>query len=1006
MKPAKRAKKDMARLLVAALALTFAFGITAYRSQGHWQFAWDSTSLLAQPELPEGTYDLSSILVLNRVLLQLQENYVEAERLKPRLMLAAGLEEIGDLVPEIVVSFARPLDDNLTEVSVQVGDEEKTFQIGEIESLWEMSLKFKEIFRFMQQQLSDEVDPKEIEYAAINGLLDTTDPHSVHLSPEVYASMVEENRGNFGGLGIVVRMDEGQLKVIELMGEDTPAAAAGVLPDDIILAINGRVTLNMEISEAVSLLRGEPGTTLDLLIRRSDVDSDKIYTVERAEIQIPSVQSKLLSDHIGYVQLSGFQGNTFSDMVDQLDAMQGKAPLKGLILDLRNNPGGLLEQATKISDYFIDSGTLVTTVGAGRRVRQPYPAHEEDSALDYPIVVLVNSSSASASEIVAGALKNLDRALIVGELSFGKGSVQILYELQDGSALKLTVAQYLTPGDLSIQSVGIAPDIELIPMTVKEDELDVFPRRWIRREATLESHLQHESAVASDSADSIHYLAEESDNYPPEKMDQDLLEDAQISFAHAFLKGSPKTLTRETQIDAIKPTLEALKKNEDKKLVKALADQQIDWTDGPFEEPQLSITGSIKPADPLDTQLDAGDEALLQLAVTNTGSKPVYRLYAITESTASWFDDEELIFGRVDPGQTLTRDIKTTLRDSEASRFDSIKAHIFCAAQDHDPSETLSTHELSTEVLGRERPKFAFSYAVLGSGFAHTEENNQLRIFVENLGESTASDLVVYMRNMNGAAVSLNNARSEIAGLKPKSVQSVFFDYQVEEDEADFLDFELHIYDRELGSPLVGVIQVPVAKAQETKAPKNQEAELSYLSRSSSQARAWPQASAPPLFKVAKGDSLLGHSQNGDFVLVSNGELVGWLPSADLKESPNEPPLTAAPELIEGLSAPMVYTVFPPLIMASTETLTTTAESATITGSIFDDGTVHDYYAIVQNEHDHVYESQKVIYQRADKAQVDFELEIPLAPGQNRIKLIARDNQKLDESAVLYVYRQ
>src|SRR5690606_24942579 len=318
-----RAKTNRAiRFGVAILALACAFAVTISKSQGRWQFTWNPKSLFAQPEIEEGTYDLSSIVVLNRVLLQLQENYVEPERFEPKQMLASGLDEIQKSVAEIVATFHTPIAEGPNRVTLQVGDAKETFEFDDIESLWEMSLKYKEIFRFIQENITDEVDPKEIEYAAINGILDTLDPHSVLLSPEVYSDMLEGNRGNFGGLGIVIRMIQGELTVIEPMGDETPAGKAGILRGDKILQIEDQATLNMDISEAVELLRGEPGTTVSLLIDRpgSDWTSPKRYELTRDEIKIPSVESANLGDNIGYIRLKGFQGNTYKDMVSHLEA--------------------------------------------------------------------------------------------------------------------------------------------------------------------------------------------------------------------------------------------------------------------------------------------------------------------------------------------------------------------------------------------------------------------------------------------------------------------------------------------------------------------------------------------------------------------------------------------------------------------------------------------------------------------------------------------------------------
>ncbi|MFN7130746.1 MAG: MXAN_5808 family serine peptidase, partial [Myxococcales bacterium] len=437
-------------------------------------------------------HDLSALKIFNRVVILIKDNYVDPKRVEPRKMLVNALDQVEMRVAEIMVEG----DEKSPKIKLTVGKTSKEFDVTGVDSLWRMSFALKEVFDFINKNLTERDETREIEYAAVNGMLKTLDPHSVLLSPDYFKEMKLQTKGEFGGLGFVIQMKEGNLTVVKVL-KGTPAYKAGIKNKDQILKINAESTVNMDLNEAVARLRGKPDSEVTISLNRQGFPKPKDLTLKRAIINVESVESKLLSNNVGYIKLKGFQGNTARDMHAQIKALREEAgknaaegsKLKGLVLDLRNNPGGLLDQAIQISDAFIDSGTLVTTVGYSDKLREVKKAHPDETERELPIVVIVNSGSASASEIVSGALKNHDRAVVIGRQTFGKGSVQVLYDFPDDSALKLTIAQYLTPGDISIQEVGITPDIQLIPSRVAKDRIDVFAPKKIMGEADLDKHL-------------------------------------------------------------------------------------------------------------------------------------------------------------------------------------------------------------------------------------------------------------------------------------------------------------------------------------------------------------------------------------------------------------------------------------------------------------------------------------------------------------------------------------
>jgi carboxyl-terminal processing protease len=319
---------------------------------------------------------------------------------------------------------------------------------------------FTNILAIVQKNYVDPVSTKQLIEGAINGMLTSLDPHSAYLTPDLYRELQVDTQGSFGGLGIEITVKNGILTVVSPI-EDTPAFRAGIKPGDQILKIEGEFTKDMSLVEAVKKMRGPRGTKVNLTLRREGVPELFDVPVTREIIQIQSVKSRPLEKGYGYVRVTQFQERTDEDLEKSIDRMakQNGGKLEGLVLDLRNNPGGLLTQAVRVSDLFLDSGMIVYTDGRLESQKQRYYSHKRKSHVECPMVVLVNGGSASAAEIVAGALQDHRRALILGTQTFGKGSVQTILPLGDNSALRLTTARYYTPRGRSIQATGITPDI-------------------------------------------------------------------------------------------------------------------------------------------------------------------------------------------------------------------------------------------------------------------------------------------------------------------------------------------------------------------------------------------------------------------------------------------------------------------------------------------------------------------------------------------------------------------
>ena len=349
---------------------------------------------------------------------------------------------------------------------------------------------FTNILSIVKKNYVEDVETKNLVNGAINGMLSSLDPHSAYLTPELYKDLQMDTQGRFGGLGIEITVKSGVLTVVSPI-EDTPAFKAGIKPGDMIFKIEDEFTKDMTLVDAVKKMRGPKGSKINLSIKRDGVPELIDFTLMRDTIRVQSVRSRVLEPGYGYIRLAQFQERSDRDVQKALEKLAAEKPgLKGLVLDLRNNPGGLLTQAVRISDLFLDSGLIVYTEGRIESQKQKYFAQKEGSWMDFPIVVLVNGGSASASEIVAGALQDHKRAVVLGTKTFGKGSVQTILPLDDNSALRLTTARYFTPNGRSIQATGIVPDIVVESTPQQEGKADEKKRSMLREE-NLPGHLQN-----------------------------------------------------------------------------------------------------------------------------------------------------------------------------------------------------------------------------------------------------------------------------------------------------------------------------------------------------------------------------------------------------------------------------------------------------------------------------------------------------------------------------------
>ncbi len=915
----------LAVMAVAAAATGIGFGLVPAGQEGQQSTSplpsldsfvldWDTLAHHGSTVRPtasnekdeEEEHDLSALRLVSRVMFLVQENYVEPDRVDPREMLLGALDFIEKRIPEVLVDDTDAEEKN--RVTLTVNRSTTHIALTGLNAVWDIAPRLKKAFSFIQENLVTTEDTRRIEYAAINGMLSTLDPHSNLLDPEQYSDMKMHTRGEFGGLGFVVSMRDGRLTVMRII-PNTPAHQGGVKPRDVITQIEDESTINMGLTDAVNRLRGKPGTPVNFWIDRDGFEEPKRFTLDRAIIEIESIDPvRLLADSVGYIRVTNFQGHTTRDLRKAIAKLREEAgqDINGLVLDLRGNPGGLLEQAIHVADLFIDRGTIESTVGMNNRLQERKTASREGTLSDIPLIVLVSNTSASASEIVGGAVRNLDRGLVLGNPTFGKGSVQVLYDLVDKSALKLTIAQYLTPGDVSIQDMGIVPDIELTPALVAENRVMVFAPRRTLRESDLESlYGDGESPVTpaigldpfetrrpeaeGDDQEVVSTLTYLRDDVPDDEEIDEFEEpeweaDFHVELARAILAdaGAP---TRRVMLERGKKVIEERRKEERRRIYSAISDLGVDWTPSPKEENSTSSNPNIDASLRFDGPSRAGKETHLSITLTNKSDETLHRIRAWTESTTPrtvrhslLFDRLEFLFGKLAPGEERTWRVPVELPSDITARREMLDIRVEADGHDSIPSvqALLDIEELP-------RPSFAFAWQISPSDEANDDgrlslgKSANIDVFVKNIGEGSSSEAVATIKNLEDQHVYITRGRHHIGELKPGDTDKASMTLELRDGfEKDAVKMRVTVLDHDRAQYVSDEIEIPVARERIEPAPASGAVRLN----DSSVLLGWASADAAGIAKAAEGATLPVDARVGDMFRVQwSNERTGFVPA-------------------------------------------------------------------------------------------------------------------------------
>lgn len=920
--------------------------------------------------------------------------YVDPERIKTIEMFKEALSWEERFIPEVLTDFT----ENTNTATVTVDDISKTYDLSKIRRTKDMVEILHDSLTFinMYRHPNEAVTANDIEYTAINGMLTQLDPHSIILPPKEFNEFKIGTTGKFGGLGMVVGLREGILTVIAPI-EGTPAVRAGMKAGDKIIEIDGESTINMTLTESVGKLRGDPGTEVVLSVVTEKAAQPKQVALKREIIAIPTVESASLDNGVGYLKIRNFQDDTSRCLNDHLKRLKTANKIKGLIIDLRNNSGGLLDQAIEVADKFLDKGPIVVTVGPSGHPREVKEAIKSDTDEDaYPIVVLVDAGSASGAEIVAGALKENNRAVITGDRSFGKGSVQQLIELMDGSALKLTIAKYLTPLFTDIQSVGITPDIKLVPAIIAKDNINLFRGIVALREEDLKQHLD-EHPKGETSFATIKYFQEIKEKEKTEEPEEetgdpyklpDFNTDFHVLFAKKLLLNTT-TPEREAFLQGALPIIEGMTRVENEKIAQALQKLDIDWSTG-------TGTGALKSAVsyatiPAGGKVRAGEKITIAVTVTNTGEMPLYQLRGITTSKNGLFDKLEFVLGKIDKGAAKSYSTTVEIPKSSLDREDEITIK-FEELNHNEPKEIKLT--VLTEALPR--PMFAYSYQVVdnpkngsknnGDGLIQAGEDVELLAFVKNVGDGPAEKDVVTLKNLSNKEIFIKNGRAEIGILNPGETKEVTLSFFVKETlSSDKFNMDMIITDSIFGTFLSNKITFPIIPG---KNKLTQTSSVLKAGRNLTPLYSGMSSESTILSMMREGAVLKSDAKSPDWYRVALPDnRRGWVSAKDAIE------LDGAENKPDDLE-PFIQRMPPTITMdKALSNLLFGNERLSLSAVIEDDVCVKQVYILINN--DKVYYKSNKTATPKERNRLEISTDVNLKEGPNIVTIVARDEQDM-----------
>lgn len=764
--------------LLLASACILALGIYIQKSQDfkHWIIQFVPASYSISNHLSQSN-PLVSLDKTAKTFFYIDTAYVDPKRVSQQKMLEEALKELSANIPEVQVLFPQSHKAEL------IVDKKRQSINTKIKHFHALHQTLSKALVFINEHMKTTMTADQLEAIALNACLSTLDPHSLYLSKDIYEEMLVGTSGEFGGLGIVIGIRDRKLTIISPV-EDSPASKAGLKSGDHITKIGTESTKNMILNEAVKRMRGPKGTKIKIAVSRANWEKEREFTLKRDTINIVAVESDLLPNNIAYMRIKSFQQDTASSAKKHLKTMHKEAgEFKGLILDLRGNPGGIFDQAVKISDMFLKSGVIVSTVGLNNTVNQKERAQARNTEDNYPIVILVDEGSASASEIVAGALK--ERALIIGDTTFGKGSVQRLFDLPKDSALKLTIAQYLTPGEVSIQGLGITPHVAMHSVFLTKDITNIYPSQKDYGEASLDGHLDNPNS--EEKRDKNKTFAKYDVRYL-ESLDEDgllatrqtlgdskskrrekILQDFQVTLARKIIEKTPSGNLK-PMLNAAKGVTEEANQEQNKLIENKLAKNNVDWNHSHKackSEPSIEAYINSK-----NNLVLAGEKAKLHVTIKNTSNCDYHRAWIETESEQFFFDAQEILFGKIQAGKEISKTIELDIPKAMFMGLSKVSLSF-----NLDDNKHLFDQSFFVKINEKQNtPKFAYELWLIDQNKNHkieAQEKANVFVKIKNLGEKNSDQSSVSIEAADGSDLKVKKGHASIKQLYGKQDQTL-----------------------------------------------------------------------------------------------------------------------------------------------------------------------------------------------------------------------------------------
>jgi carboxyl-terminal processing protease len=904
------------------------------------------------------------------VLVGLPQAYYDPKRLLPKRGFRSAMARLETAVPEVVAY--RP--DAKGAIRLTVGGLSRTFATTDLDSWMAMGDRLLQVLRWVDGVLGDRSNRDTLQYAAIKGALDVLDPHTTFFTPEEYRSTKSRFTGSVVGVGVYLRAVEGRIVVSEVLAKG-PAVKAGVRAGDVLVAVGALTMANLNPTIASERLRGKAGTKVKIVVQRRG--RRITFVITRAEIVLPSVTTRMLAGSVALITITGFPKNGLAGFKKALGFIRKSRP-KAYLLDLRGNEGGYIQQAVRMADFFLDAGVLVKAVGRGGQKKVTWEVKKRSDRITEPLVVLMNRRTASAAEILAGALSTAGRTLLLGERTWGKGTVQKLFPMKDGSALKLTMWQYLLRGDIPVQTAAIVPDVELVPVRISSKGVRYLTAARSAGEAgqarAIGAMKGKKAWVGRPVMKRVRYLVEAG-------------ADPMLDLGRKVVLASPKA-TRAALLSAARPLVAKFLLAQRKAIGEKLKKRGVNWSRGAVSGGgaaggvTLTATVVAKPS-----VVRAGKPFNLVLTIRNGGTKPVYQVGAVFAGYASMIDGRELLVGRIAPGKSRTVNLDCQAPPGIRERWERVRVKV--SAQG---SPKAAAARLLLRVHEKARPSFRFHWQVddrragNGDGILDAGESAALVVYVQNIGSGAAAEVRVDATEPVGGLV-ITRARAVFAKLGSQATavaRLAIRRLERPDPRGRRPGVTLTLYDKTLGGDVVQTIALPRSGMPSRFAPdKRVVAPLSDRVVLSGYAGPDGQRMA----KVTPASRLVVEARRAAWLRVTlPGERFAFVSASDVK------PVEGDANQASGVTPH--WSVVPPRLKLTPGSGVAKSALHKVSGQAFATGGVQDLWVRVWNPESKHRAVDKLVYRAAPKGgvrQLEVSASVRLLPGTNYVAVDARD---------------